>query len=112
MFSNTKLYLGGLAILLLALPGWARPSRTDTAQWDILQSATIGNTQLKPGNYQLKAQETANTLDVVRDGKVVAQAPCHWIQLPKKAQDTEVVMNKNQVVQVQFEGKTEAIQLQ
>jgi hypothetical protein len=111
MAVNTKFYLGGLAILLFTVPSWAR-SRTDTAQWEILQAAEIGNTQLKPGNYQLKAQESQKVVDVLSDGKVIAHVPCHWVQLPKKAENTEVIMQKQQVVQVQFEGRNEAAQLQ
>lgn len=111
---KARCYLTGLAILFLAAPIWARPerARTDTAQWDNSQATMVGTTQVKPGDYQLKAQETKGTLDVLSNGKIVAQAPCHWIELSKKAGNTEVVMNKNEVVQVQFRGRTEAVQLE
>ena len=107
-------YLVGLAILFLAAPIWARAERvrTDTAQWDTLQATMVGTTKVKPGDYQLQAQETKDTLDVLSNGKVVAQVPCRWIALSEKANDTEVMMNKNEVVQIQFRGRTEAIQLE
>ena len=106
---SVKKYLGGLAILSLALPVWARPDKPYTAEWDISQATTIGNTQVKPGTYTVEAHANQNTLDVLRDKKVVAQLPCHWIQLPQKASETEVETNNNQIVQVQFSGKTEAV---
>ena len=111
---KARCYLIGFAVFFLTAPIWARPetARTDTAQWDNLQPTMIGTTQVKPGDYQLRAHETEDTLDVLRNGKVVAQVPCHWIELSKKAGNTEVVMNKNEVVQVQFQGRTEAVQLE
>jgi|SRR5579862_1726466 hypothetical protein len=109
MRRSVKKYLGGLAVLLLALPVWARPEKSYSAQWDLSQATAIGNVQLKPGTYTVQAYTTQNTLDVVRDKKVVAQLPCHWIQLPQKASETEVETNNNQIVQVEFSGKTEAV---
>jgi hypothetical protein len=110
---TTKQYLGALAILFLAVPIWARSenARSYTAQWFNSQAMTIGNTQISPGDYSLKARQDENMLNIMRDGKVVAQVPCHWIQLPKKAEDTEVTSNKSQIVQVQFAGTTEAIKV-
>jgi hypothetical protein len=108
---SVKQLFGGLAILVFALAVWARPDKTYTAEWDNSQATMIGNTQIEPGTYQIQAHENQNTLDIVRNGKVVAQTPCHWIQLPKKAQDTEVDTNGNQIVQIEFSGKTEAIRV-
>jgi hypothetical protein len=108
-----KQFLAGTAILFLAAPIWARPegSRTYTAEWYATQATNIGNIRIKPGQYTVEARENENTLDILRDGKVVAQLPCHWIELPKKAEDTEVDTNNNQIVQVEFAGKTEAVQV-
>ena len=108
---SAKQFLGGLAILFLVFPVWARPDKTYTAEWDASQTTKIGNTQIKPGIYKIEARENQNTLDIVRDGKVVAQTPCHWIHLAKKATDTEVDTNHNQIVEVEFSGKTEAIRV-
>lgn len=111
MRCSAKHYIGGLAILILALPVWARPNKTYTAEWDASQATTIGNTQIEPGTYTVEARANQNTLDIVRDGKVIAQAPCHWIQLPRKAEDTEVDTNNNQIVEVEFSGKAEAVRV-
>lgn len=108
---NVKQCLGALTVLFLALPIWAgtQTSRRDTATLDVEQPTMIGTTQLKPGDYQLQARENENTLQVLHDGKVIAQVPCHWMELPKKAENSEVITMKNQVTQVEFSGRTEAI---
>lgn len=108
-----KEYICGAAVLLVALPIWARPKaeRTDTATWNSSQSITIGNAQIKPGDYTFRAEESGKTLEVVRDGKVVAQVPCHWIELSKKADNTEISTDANKIVQIEFAGRTEAIRL-
>jgi hypothetical protein len=111
MRCSAKQFLGVLAILFLALPVWARPDKTYTAEWDNSAATMIGNTQIKPGTYQVQVRANDSTLEIVRDGKVIAQAPCHWIQLPQKAADTEVDTNRNQIVQVEFAGKTEAVRV-
>ena len=108
---SVKQLFGGFAILVFALAVWARPDKTYTAEWATSQATMIGNTQIEPGTYQIEARENQNTLDIMRDGKVIAQTSCHWIQLPNKAQDTEVDTNHNQIVEVEFSGKTEAIRV-
>jgi hypothetical protein len=109
MRRSAKQFLSGLTVLFLALPLWAGNTKKYTAEWDASQATTIGNTQIKPGTYQVEAHPNQNTLDIVSDGKVIAQAPCHWIQLPQKATETQVETNNNQITQVEFAGKTEAI---
>ncbi|HEX4077017.1 MAG TPA: hypothetical protein VHX49_16575 [Candidatus Acidoferrales bacterium] len=109
MRRSAKQFLSGLSVLFLALPLWAGNTKTYTAEWDASQATTIGNTQIKPGTYKVEAHPDQNTLDIVRDGKVIAQTPCHWIQLTQKASETEVETNHNQITQVEFAGKTEAV---
>ena len=94
------------AVLILALPVWAR---TDSALLSVSQPTTIGTKQLNPGDYQLRAEEGQPQVEVLRDGKVLAQVPCTWIELPAKASNSEVITNNNQVNQVEFEGRTKAI---
>jgi hypothetical protein len=109
MRRSAKQFLSGLTVLFLALPLWAGNIKTYTAEWDASQATTIGNTQIQPGIYKVEAHPDQNTLEIVRDGKVIAQTPCHWIQLPQKAAATEVETSNNQITQVEFAGKTEAI---
>ena len=104
-------YLGGaLAVLILVAPSLASP-RKDTTDFNPTQPTTIGNTQLQPGQYTLEATEGQNQLQVLRDGKVVATVPCHWFQLPAKADNSEVLSNNNQVTEIRFQGRPQAVQI-
>lgn len=102
-------FIGLASIALLALPVWAH---TDSTTFHSDGTVMIGGTQLKAGDYQLKIQPNAGDLQVTQDGKQITQVPVHWIQLPNKPQDTEVSIDKNRVVEVEFAGKTEALQIQ
>lgn len=105
--------LGVLAVLGMALPAWAGRSstRTDSTPFDTSQKVTLGKTQLQPGHYTFKAKESGNKMEVFKDGELVATVPCRWIQLSKKAQDSEIVSNRNRVTQVEFGGRTEAVKI-
>lgn len=103
----------GLAITLLAISLSARPDSglMDKAQWSPSQESKIGDKDFMPGNYQLTAMESGTSVSVFKDGKLVAEVPCHWTQLPRKAADTAVFTDPmNSVTQVQFSGRTAAIQ--
>jgi len=113
MRTNWRVYLLAMAVLLMTLPIWAKPKadRTDTAQWSTTQAVMVGTMQVEAGTYTLRAEESGKTVEVLHNGKVVAQAPCHWIELSKKADNTEVSTDNNKITQVQFEGRTEALQI-
>jgi hypothetical protein len=106
---SAKHYLSGLAVLALALPVCARTYATGL-QLD--HPATISGKQLGPGAYELKIANGQNQLSVVdADGITVAEVPCHWIQLPKKSSESDVVMVKRQIVQVDIDGLAQAVQV-
>jgi hypothetical protein len=107
MFIRAKHLVTGVAAIFLAFPVWAH---TETTTVGISNPTAIAGTQLAPGEYEVKVQDAANQVSVIRDGKVVAEVPCHWIQLPKKADSSEIILTKNQITQIDFRGKTEAIQ--
>jgi len=96
-----------LAVLALSAPIWARTKSVDLHLTD---PSTIGTTQLQPGEYQLKADEGASQVTVVRHGKVVAQVPCHWVQLQTKPNQSQVLFTSNQITEVDFGGDTQAAQ--
>ena len=108
---KAKHYVGALAILVLAIPVWAGKdsSRTDSAEFDTSQVTTIGKAELQPGHYKFEAKELQNQLEVLHDGKVIATVPCHWIQLTKKSQNSELQSDKNRINEVEFQGRTEAV---
>jgi hypothetical protein len=106
---GAKHYLAGFAVILLSLPLWAQTFSTDLM---IDQPTTIAGTELKPGDYQLKVKSDATQVTVEKDGAVVAEVPCHWIQLSNKPDDTEVSTNDNhQITEIEFGGRTEAVQI-
>jgi hypothetical protein len=98
-----------LAVVTLAVPSWA--AHRDTITWTVTDTATIGSNTLPAGEYQIRADEGANQLEVLRNGSVVATVPCRWIQLDKKSQDSEVITNSNSVEEVHFSGRTEAVKI-
>jgi len=100
--------LATLTLLSLAAPVWAH---TRTATADISDTTTIGSTQLKPGEYQLKVEDNATQLQIVKNGKLVAVVPVQWIQLPQKPTNTAVLLDGNKITEVDFGGTTQAVQI-
>lgn len=105
---RAKTCITAVAVLVLSLPIWAR---TDSAQLVIDHPITIGTQQLKPGIYDLKANDAQNQINVVRaeDGKTVASIPCEWVQLAQKPRQTEILFNADRVVEIDFAGQTKAV---
>ena len=108
MYPRVKQYVAAFIFLAVALPLWAR---TDKESFPFDRPAEIGSKQLKPGEYELKADEGKNELTVVQNGKVIADVPGRWVQLPKKAENSEVMLDADHIVQVEFDGRTQAFQL-
>jgi len=100
--------LASLTLLTLAAPVWAR-THSVTAISD--GSTTIAGTQLKAGDYELKVDDNASQLQVIQNGKVVAQAPVHWVQLPQKPAGTSILLDDDKIVEVDFGGNTQAVQI-
>ncbi len=110
MSISKKGYLAAIAILGLSLPLWAR---TNSVPLEVDHTLTIGNQQLTPGQYNLKATDGDNQLRIVRNdnGKTVATVPVQWIDLSQKARQSEVLMREDRIVQIDFDGKTKAIEI-
>jgi hypothetical protein len=102
-----------LAVVLLALPVFAakNPPGTKSAPFSIHEPTTIGQTQLKPGDYTLQAVDGQNEVDILQRGKIIGKATCHWIQLPAKAQSAVVLTDSGKVTQINFEGDVQAAQI-
>jgi hypothetical protein len=110
MRTRTKSYLAAIVMFGLSLPLWAR---TNSVPLQVDHTLTIGNEQLTPGQYSLKANDGDNQLRIVRngDGKTVATVPVEWIELAQKARQSEVLMREDRIVQIEFDGKTKAIEI-
>lgn len=106
-------FLGVLIVAALAAPLWARGGsfRTDSTTYDTLHAVMIGSASLQPGHYRLKAKEGQSPLTILQNGKVIATVPCHWVKLPSKAHNSEILSNKNQVTRVEFQGREEAVKV-
>jgi hypothetical protein len=100
--------MASLTLLTLAAPVWAH---TRTASAQITETTTIGSTQLKPGEYQLKVEDNANQLQITQHGKVVAVVPVQWVQLPQKPSNTAILLDGNKITEVEFGGNTQAVQI-
>ncbi len=110
MSIRKKSYLAVILMFGLSLPLWAR---TNSVPLEVDHTLTIGNQQLSPGSYNLKANDGDNQLRIVRngDGKTVATVPCEWIDLSQKARQSEVLMQEDRIVQIDFDGKTKAVEI-
>ncbi|HKS81980.1 MAG TPA: hypothetical protein VJR23_10795 [Candidatus Acidoferrales bacterium] len=94
------------AAILVAVPVWAH---TDSVRVQLTHTVTISGTQLKPGSYDLKVQDSGNDVNIFQDGNKIAQVPCKWVQLSKKSDYSDVQFTKNRITELDFHGKTEAV---
>lgn len=101
--------LTSVALLLAAVPLWA--AHMYTMAWTVTHPITIGSMEVKPGDYEIRVEEGQTQLEVISHGKMLAQVPCHWIELPAKAASSEVVADNNKVTNVEFSGKTAALEV-
>lgn len=110
---RTNLALTILAALAFAMPVVARADDSKTIKSvsrvavDLHSSATLAGKDLKPGTYQVSADDSKMTIS--RDGKVVAEVPIEWKDGQGKASYTSVVTDSNQITEVHFGGKARYI---
>jgi hypothetical protein len=102
------IYFAALALSFFSLPAWA--AHSDSLSWVLHETTTIGSAQVKPGNYLFRAEEGQSELQIIQGGKVVAKVPCIWTHLTTKASESEIQILDNQMIQLQFAGRREAIQ--
>ena len=106
---NTKNWFIALALSVSALPLWA--AHNFSTDWAPTQPITIGTTQIKPGDYELKAEEGKSELQVLQKNKVIATVPIQWTKLPAKARSSEIITDGSKVTEVEFGGRAEAAQI-
>jgi hypothetical protein len=102
-----NLLLPILVALSLAMPAAARDAakngKTTTTQVDILSTVTLAGKQIKPGSYEVRADDSRVT--ILLDGKVVAEAPVEWKDETAKPAYSKIVTTDNQVKEIHFNGK-------
>jgi hypothetical protein len=103
---NRKVLIA-LTVLSTSFPVLA--AHTYTVTWIVSQATSIGNSAIRQGSYEIRVEEGQTELEVLSNGKVVAEVPCHWIQLPSKASTSRVEVDSDKVTEVKFSGKTAAL---
>jgi hypothetical protein len=104
---RVKHYIAGLAVLTLTMPVCAR---TYKESMTLDKNSTIGSAQLKPGSYQLTADDTKKELNILQNGKIIATVQGQWVKIPQKAQAPSVDTDHDKITQVQFSGSDQAFQ--
>jgi len=104
---RVKHYLVGLAVLTVTIPVWARTYKESLT---LGKNATIGSAQLKPGSYELTADDTKKELNILQKGKIIATVQGQWVKIPQKAGAAEVDFDGDKISQVQFSGSDQAFQ--
>ncbi len=99
-----------LALLALSAPVFAKSMSQPIV---LTQPATIGNTTLQPGHYNITANLESDQVVVKRedDNKLVATVTGKTVTLDTKSPYSAVVFNGRSIHEIQFSGKTEAIEI-
>lgn len=100
--------------LLLPLTAFARSK--DTGSLSLFNTAKIGATQLKPGNYKVHWDgNTGNVnVNILKRNKPVATLQAKLIELPSPSPYNSIQTNvhTNQIQQIDFGGRREALLIQ
>jgi hypothetical protein len=91
-----------LAAIALAVPAFAKPFAKNI---NIAQSAKLGKSQLKAGEYRLQIE--GNKATVQQGKQVVAESEGRWEdRSTKSAYDSLLIGDGGQVKEVRFAGQT------
>jgi len=111
-------YLASLLVVAVVLSVGAFAKDHDAGSFDLAQTVQLGSTTLQPGHYKAEWTGPNNALQIsiVKDGKTVATAHGTIKELPSKAQSGAVTIrtngdNSNQVEEIDFSNRTEALVL-
>jgi hypothetical protein len=92
----------------MSLPVWVTAAPDSMRKTiHIGSSATVAGKPLTEGDYDLVV--SGNQAKFSNKGKVVAEVPCTWKTLPNKADHDVVMMDGSAVTEIEFQGKTQAI---
>jgi|ERR1041385_2079962 hypothetical protein len=76
-------------------------TKTEKKHVTIIEDITVNGTVLKAGDYDVKFDEAAGELSILKDGKVKAKVPAHLQARSDKAKDTSVrMLNKGGVAEL------------
>jgi hypothetical protein len=110
-FAIAVVFLAGLALALPTLasetPG--KKSKAIKTTFDLLQPVTIAGTQLKPGTYDVTADDTTVTLKL--NDKVMVEAPVQWKDQATKSELSGAVIVSGELKEIHFGGKTRYVEI-
>lgn len=102
-------------LVLAAIVAFAAPvfARGMSQPLEVNQPTEIGGVTLQPGTYKVMADPSSNQVLVKRakDGKLMATVEGKIITLNHKAVYGAIVMNGQRIHEIEFAGKTEAIEI-
>jgi hypothetical protein len=75
----------------------------------LLSPATLGGTDLKPGEYSVTADDTHARF--LKGGKVLAEAAIQWKDESAKRDSNAVVVDANQIKEIHFAGKMKYVEV-
>jgi hypothetical protein len=109
-------YVIALTAIFLLLPLTALARSKDTGSLSLFNTAKIGTTQLKPGNYKVRWDGTAGKVNVniLEQNKPVATLQAKLIELPSPSPYNSIQTNvqTNQIQQIDFGGRRQALLIQ
>jgi hypothetical protein len=75
----------------------------------LLNSAKLGSSDLKPGDYSVTADDAHAKFS--KGGKVIAEASIQWKDESSKAKYTTVVVESSQIKEIHFSGKMKYVEI-
>lgn len=110
MLNRLSQCLAIAAVLAFAAPVFARAM---SQPLEVNQPTRIASVTLQPGAYLVMANPNSNQILVKRDndGKLMATVEGKIVTLNHKAAYGAIVMDGQRIHEIQFAGKTEAIEI-
>lgn len=76
---------------------------------DILNAVSLGSQQLKPGTYEVTADDTK--VKFALNGKVVAEAAAQWKDGGAKSKYSTIVATSGKIKEIRFAGKDRYLEI-
>jgi hypothetical protein len=98
------------AACVVGLPAWAAKDSVAHVSFD--HDMTVAGTKLQAGDYDFRVKSDEDKVEIVRSSnqQVVATVPGKWVSLKNKAPYTQVLSDKDLVQELEFSGKTQAVE--
>ena len=98
-----------LTTVFSAYDSSANDSKKVNTTLAFVTDATIAGKQVKAGEYDVKA--TQSSLQLLHNGKLVAESPVEWKDEQSKPRNSSVVTDNGAVKEIHFAGKERYVEL-